>query len=128
MFSPISPILPAATVDDTTGEVLARVDAISVVLAALARMAGLAAVADHHGLSRDAELSAALAVTDKQRVARIMLELDGIAAALQAGFVALEKARMRGHQAAAATRLLHAEATDAFAATLAAAAIHSADI
>ncbi|WP_017672475.1 hypothetical protein [Blastomonas sp. AAP53] len=128
MFSPITPILPAATVDDTTGEVLARVDAIGVVLAALARMAGAAAATGHNGLSRDAELCAALAVMDKQRVARMMVELDGIAAALQAGFVALEKARVRGHQAAAATRLLHAEATDAFAATLAAAATHSADI
>lgn len=126
MFSPVTPILPTDAPDDAVGAVLTRVEAIRIVLAALARMAGRSAAPDLHALSRHADLSAALADMDRQHTAHIMRELDAIAAALQAGFVAVEKARARGHAALAATGFLYAECRDAFASTLAAATAHRA--
>ncbi len=121
MFSPVTPILSADASDETTAHVLARVEAIHIVLAALARIAGVYAGPDLHGLARQAELAAALLDMSPKHLIHIIRELDAIAAALQAGFVAIEKARSKGHAARPAARLLHAEAREAFAAILAAA-------
>lgn len=121
MFSPVAPILSAASSDEASAHVLVQVEAIHTVLTVLARMADVAATPDLEGLARQAELSAALADLDPKRVASMTQDLDAIAAALQAGFFAIEKARLRGHPARAAAGLLHAETREAFAATLAAA-------
>lgn len=119
MFSPITPILSAATPGEDVGRVLARVEAINTVLAVLMRMTGSSAAAELHGLDRQADLSAALADMEDQRLTVLTRELDAIAAALQAGFTAMERARARGHAAHAAARLLTTECREAFAATLA---------
>lgn len=121
MFSPVTPILSAGTSDEAAALVLARVQAIQTVLSALARMAGEAAAPDLQGLGQRAELAAAITDLDPMRLAHVANELDATAAALQAGFLAIEKARSQGHSAQAAARLLHAEARDAFGVTLAAA-------
>ena len=126
MFSPVAPILSAASFDETSAHVLVQVEAIHTVLSVLARMAGLAGAPDRQGLARQAELSAVLADLNPKLLACMTRELDAIAAALQAGFVAIEKARSRGHVAQAAARLLHAEAHQAFVATLAKNMVHHA--
>lgn len=124
MFSPITPILSATTPDEAAGFVLERVAAIQTVLAAMARIAGARSVPDLHALSSHADLSAALGDMNNRQIAQINRELDAIAAALHAGFVAIENARKRGHAAQAAARMLHAECREAFANTLAAAEAH----
>lgn len=121
MFSPVAPILSASSSDGASAHVLLQVEAIHTVLTVLARMANVVAAPDLEGLSRQAELSAALADLDPKRVASMTQDLDAIAAALQAGFIAIEKARLQGHPARAAAGLLYAETREAFAATLAAA-------
>lgn len=123
MFSPVTPILSAGTSDEAAALVLVRVQAIQTVLSALARMAGDAAGPDLQGLGQRAELAAAITDLDPTRLAHVANELDATAAALQAGFLAIEKARSQGHSAQAAALLLHAETRDAFGVTLATARV-----
>lgn len=118
MFVPIAPIQSDSRFDVEVDSILARVDALATVLHALGRMAGAAGSLPVQSLNQRANLSARLAGRDPLAVAHLACELDAVAAALQAGFAALDRARNRGQRANAAAALLHREAGESLSAIL----------
>lgn len=118
MFAPLAPIRSDSQSAAAIDSVLARIDAIGTVLHGLGHMAGQPSVAASGSLDQCALLSARLAERDADAMAHIACELDAIAASLQAGFAALDRARKGGHRAVAAAAFLHREANEHLAATL----------
>lgn len=115
MFSPIAPIQSDSRSQTAIELLLARVDAISTVLAVLNQQACRSTVNAVPTLATRATLSE----LDSATIDRMVVEMDAISAALQAGHAALESARKRGHSAFAATALLTLESAEAFASLLA---------
>lgn len=122
MFAPLAPIQPDARRDSAVDSLLARVDAIQTVLTILGRMAGRAPVAALSDLDDRANLAVQLAEQEAGKLAYLATELDAVAAALQAGFAAIESARKQGRRGEAAAAFLQREANSAFAAIIAMAA------
>ncbi len=121
MFAPLTPIQPDSRAEAAVDSLLARVDAIQTVLHVLGRLAGHSGGPALESLNQRAMLSARLAERETTRLAYIVAELDAVSAALQSGFAALDRARKAGHPAVAAASLLYREASQDFAAILAAA-------
>lgn len=118
MFAPLAPIRSDSQSAAAVDSVLARIDAIGTVLYGLGHMAGQPSVAPSGSLNQRALLSARLAERDVDAIAHIACELDAIAASLQSGFAALDRARKGGHPALAAAAFLHREASEHLADTL----------
>ncbi len=121
MFAPLTPIQPDSRAEAAVDSLLARVDAIQTVLHVLGRLAGHSGGPALESLNQRAVLSARLAERETARLAYIVAELDAVSAALQSGFAALDRARKAGHPAVAAASFLYREASQDFAAILAAA-------
>lgn len=89
--------------------VLARIEALAVVLAALARLSGAKNSPAFDALALRAELAAVLATQSWLAVGVAARDLDTLGIALQAGWRALDKARAAARMNRAAAALLHDE-------------------
>lgn len=114
MFTQATPILAA---DDQHGidaeAVLARFEALGVVTAVLARISGNADADRHVNLADHADLASAVAAMPCESARRVVTECDSIAMALNAGLIALDKARRAGRMNPSAAELLYDEANAA---------------
>jgi hypothetical protein len=119
MYAPLSPILAAESADKVdTLEVLAQIEGLAVVLAAVSRLAGQKNPAPFDALAHRAELSAVLASAAPEAVIVAARHLDTLGGQLHAGLLALERARAAARLNRAAAALLHAESAADYHAVL----------
>lgn len=110
MYAALSPIRAAdSSADLDVQSVLARIDALAVVLAAIARLSGPKDPPPFDALARRAELAAALATQPVEAIGVAARELDTLGVELHAGWRALDKARVAARMNRAAAALLHDE-------------------
>lgn len=115
MFSPLTPILAADGFSNAdTQDVLARIEALAVVLAIVARLAGKARRPAFDALSLRAELSARLAVVPPAETETAARDLATLGCVMQAGLLALEKARAAARLNRAAAALLLEESLSSY--------------
>lgn len=120
MYSPLTPILAADSPSHKdTAEIQARVEALAVVLATVSRLADTPDRPLFDALACQAELGAALASATPTMAAVAAHELDTLGVQLQAGLLALEKARKAARLNRAAAVLLYRESFESYRATLA---------
>lgn len=115
MFAPLAPILASDPVVDAYAQaVTARVEALTPVLAIVAQIAGCKPPSAADLLAQGADLSGRLAILPPEAKRHAAHDLDTLGIVLQAGLLALDKARTEGRFSRAAARLLHAEAADQY--------------
>lgn len=122
MFAPLAPILATDATDSNEAcAVVVRVEALAQVLSAAARLAGCQPLQAADPLAQSADLSSHLAAMPQETTRVVARDLATMSVMLQAGLLALEKARGQGRFSRAAARLLYAEAAAHYRQALAAA-------
>lgn len=121
MFASLAPILPDnAGSSAETQAILARVEGLAPVLETVARIAGGTPQPVADPLAQSADLAADLATLPPATARIVAHDLDTLAIVLQAGLLALDRARAEGRLSRAAARLLQAEAGEQYRKALAA--------
>lgn len=115
MFAPLAPILAAdADASAETQAITVRVEALALVLATVAQLAGRPPRPACDPLALGADLSGFLAALSPQTRRAVVCDLETLGGILQAGIMALDKARAEGRFSRAAARLLHEETAEAY--------------
>ena len=119
MFSPSTPILAANDQRSVDAQaVVARFEALRVVIAAVARIAGIAVSPNQNTLSASADLAGTIGAMPPAITCQVATECDSIAIALSAGLIAVERARRAGQLNVSAAAMLYLEASEAFGSAL----------
>lgn len=115
MFAPLAPILASNTDESVETQALAaRVEALAAVLGTVAQLAGITPERGAESLSQRADLYGLLAALPADTTQILARDLETVGVVLQAGLLALDKARGEGRFSRAAARLLHEEAQDQY--------------
>ncbi|MDM7955950.1 hypothetical protein [Blastomonas sp.] len=115
MFAPLAPILAAdADASAETQGITARVEALAPVMATVARLAGCPLKPATDPLALGADLSGLLVALSPELRRIVAYDLETLGVVLQAGIMALDKARAEGRFSHAAARLLHTESDEAY--------------
>ena len=119
MFTPSTPILAANDQRSVDAQaVVARFEALRVVIAAVARIAGIAVSPNQETLSASADLAGTIGAMPSAITRQVATECDSIAIALSAGLIAVERARRAGQLNVSAAAMLYLEASEAFGSAL----------
>lgn len=110
MFTPLTPILAAdLSVDADTQGLLVRIDALAVVMDTVSRLAGNPPRPNYDLMVMRAELPAMVGSLAREDLVAAVRKLDTLGIILQAGLMALDRARNAGRFSKAAAVVLHDE-------------------